>query len=202
MTDYCTLAQVVAAPDLPAEADEARIEQAITAASRAIDRYLDVAENYYAAGASPDDDETRYYDGSDLDELWLNDQLISITTISIDENGDEVFTALTTDDYWLWPANTSPTTRLDINPNGDYSKWPVGKRRIKIAGLFGIFASVPANVTEACIIQAVRLYKSGRQSFADSGARASQSGEITIRLAMHPMARQILDDMPAYNEVI
>ncbi len=202
MTDYCTLAQVLSAPDLPAEASEERIEQVIKAASRAIDRYLRAPDNYYAAGTSPADDETRYYDADGETELWLDDQLLSITSISIDEDGEETYTALTIADYWTWPTNTTPTTRIDINPNGDHSTWPSGKRRVKIVGLFGIYATVPDPINEACIIQAVRLYKSGRQSFADTGARGTQTGEVTIRLEMHPMAKQMLDDMPAYGEII
>jgi len=200
MADYCTLADVMAAPDLPAATDQGRITQAISAASRMVDRYLGVEDDYYAAGTSPGDDETRYYDADGTDELWLNDQLISITSISIDEDGDETWTALASADYWTWPSNSSPKIRIDINPNGDYTAWPAGKRRVKIVGLFGIFATVPATIKEATMIQAIRLYRAGQQAFEDGARR--DSGQAIYNLDLHPMTKRLLEDIPVYNEII
>jgi hypothetical protein len=82
---------------------------------------------------------TRYYDGKGFTQLWLDD-LISITTLKIDEDGDLTYeTTLTEEtDFWLWPDNETPKIRLDVNPeSSNLSAWPSGRKRIEIAGSFG-----------------------------------------------------------------
>lgn len=88
--------------------------------------------------------QTRYYDAEPCRELWLRgDDLISITTLKVDLDGDGVFeTTLTADtDYWLWPVNRlayKPYRRIDLNPNSStLTIWAIGPRRVQIVGTFG-----------------------------------------------------------------
>lgn len=81
---------------------------------------------------------TRYFEGHSS-PLWLPDDILSITTLKLDEDGDGTFEAtLTTSDYHLFPFNDYPKTRLEINPNGSYGGFASGiQKGIEIAGVFG-----------------------------------------------------------------
>lgn len=90
---------------------------------------------------------TRYYRGSPLGDrrrLWLPDDLISVTSLKVDEDGDETYemTLAVNTDYWLWPYNrlsNEPAYAIDLDPEGTqlYS-WPTSRPRpIQLVGLFG-----------------------------------------------------------------
>lgn len=76
---------------------------------------------------------------------WLDprDDIISVTSMLADNNGDGVFeiTLVQDTDYWLWPNNPEPNEPyrdVRLNPYGtQLSSWPRGERRVKITGLFG-----------------------------------------------------------------
>lgn len=77
-------------------------------------------------------------------ELRLSQDLASITTLTVDDDGDDTYelTLVESTDYFVvrereGDTNT-PIVRLDLNPNGTqiYS-WPTAKRAIKIVGLWG-----------------------------------------------------------------
>lgn len=104
-------------------------------ASRRID---DVCMRHFYSLAA----ETRYYNGDGRAELTFNDDLLSVTTLKVDEDGDGTFeTTLTANtDYWLWPYNplaNQPYKRVDLNPSGLLRAWPAGPRRAQIVGTFG-----------------------------------------------------------------
>ncbi len=82
--------------------------------------------------------EIRYYDGAGT-ILLLSDDLLSITTLETDEDGDATYeNSLATTDYFLYPLNDFPKTRIEINPNGDYSHFANGiQKGVKITGIFG-----------------------------------------------------------------
>jgi hypothetical protein len=76
-------------------------------------------------------------------ELRLSQGLASITTLTVDDDGDDTYelTLAETTDYFVvrereGDSNT-PIVRLDLNPNGtQLSAWPTAKRAIKIVGLW------------------------------------------------------------------
>ncbi|HXG36524.1 MAG TPA: hypothetical protein VNL15_06120 [Dehalococcoidia bacterium] len=103
--------------------------------SRAIDE--ETGRHFYSVIA------TRLYDGSGNDKLWLFDDLISVTTLKVDEDGDLVYekTLTANTDYWLYPDNplaNTPYYRIDINPeSSNISAFPSGRRRVQLVGKFG-----------------------------------------------------------------
>jgi len=82
--------------------------------------------------------EIRYYDGMGL-KLFLPDDLLAITTLKTDEDGDGTFeNTLATTDYFLYPLNDYPKIRIEINPDGDYGSFANGVQKgVEIAGSFG-----------------------------------------------------------------
>ena len=81
---------------------------------------------------------TRVFDGDGSAKLWLKDDLLTVTTLKTDDDGDGTYeNTLAVTDYWLWPDNKSPKRRIDINPEGDYASFPAGRRRVQIAGIWG-----------------------------------------------------------------
>ena len=84
---------------------------------------------------------TRYYSGSGARELWLGDDLLSITTIKISDTADQptafenTLTAAT--DYTLWPRNGAPYRKVILNPEGQYSAFPAGVDNVQLVGKFG-----------------------------------------------------------------
>jgi len=83
-------------------------------------------------------DGARYFDGAGS-KLWLPDDILSITTLKLDEDGSGTYsTTLASTDYILYPLNTYPKLRLEINRYGDYSAFASGiQNGIKITGVFG-----------------------------------------------------------------
>jgi len=78
----------------------------------------------------------KYLDGG---ARWLPEDILSITTLKLDEDGDGVYeSSLATTDYILYPLNTYPKTRIEINPQGNYSGFASGiPKGIEIIGVFG-----------------------------------------------------------------
>lgn len=90
-------------------------------------------------------DATRYYSGDGSRELWLGDDLITITSIKLADTADQPTTFENTlasgTDYTLWPRNAAadekPYRKVILNPEGQYAAWPVGVDNIEIVGRFG-----------------------------------------------------------------
>jgi hypothetical protein len=89
-------------------ADDSMIEQVIEAASRYIDS--ETGRTFYPRV------ETRYYDLPDGREIWLDDDLLTVTTLT---NGDG--TVLTTTYYYLYPKNRSPKWKIVMKESSTYS---------------------------------------------------------------------------------
>ena len=81
---------------------------------------------------------TRYYDG-DNNTLFLPDDILIITTLKTDDGGEGTFeNTFATTDYHLYPFNVFPKTRIEINPNGDFSHFALGAQKgVEIIGTFG-----------------------------------------------------------------
>jgi len=121
--------------------------RAIEAESRALDDFCN--RKFHTTTA------TRYYDGDSGSCLYFSDysDLLSVTTLKFDDDGDGVYeTTLDTGDYWLWPDNSPNKRRIDLNPEGDHSAFPVGRRRIQVVGKWGYSdLSDPAGTLGAAI---------------------------------------------------
>ena len=167
---YCTLAQIKARLDIADFQDDAILESVIQGVSRSIDAMT--GRRFYSTTA----DETRYYTAQFGDVLYVDD-LLSITTLKTDDDGDKTYeNTWTTDDYDLLPDNAAlegrPYTRIDLAAYGDYT-FPIGTRKgIQIVGKFGYCAtdSHPDVVREACLIQAARIWKRKDAPFGVTGS--------------------------------
>tara|TARA_R110000803_G_scaffold92781_4_gene160303 strand:- start:5702 stop:6316 length:615 start_codon:yes stop_codon:yes gene_type:complete len=174
---YATLADVKAAARVTDTFDDGLFEVAIESASRDIDAYCERV--FYNAGSL-----TRVYIPADIYRLETDD-LVSVTTIKSDTNGDGGFNQTwAATDYQLEPLNgiaggiVTPYTR--IRAVGDFL-WPVyeprdinaGQASVEITGVFG-FASIPMAIKQATILASLRAYKryespTGVLGFSDVG---------------------------------
>jgi hypothetical protein len=182
---YCSLAQIKAALRIPSgdSIDDALLEMAVESASRMIDSECD--RNFYAVT------DTRDFVPSD--SLTVDtDDLTAITSVKLDDSGDLTFLiTLQTSDYQSEPVNQRvsgnafPIYRLRMI--GDYLLPLWGKQAtVRIAGTYG-FTPVPTQVTQACVIQASRIYKRldsplGFAGFTDMGV--ARVGKVDPDVAM------------------
>lgn len=169
--------------------DKVNMELAIEAISRLIDMQCETT--FYART------ETRYFTSQCTDLLWLEDDLISVTSLKTDENYDGAYEVTwATSDYWLEPRNArakaneadkEPYRQIRINPNGNYS-FPTNEYAIEIMGTWGYTdgidgndepTQVPPFVKNACLLMANRVYRRKDAIFGVSGT--PQLGVMTIR---------------------
>jgi hypothetical protein len=81
---------------------------------------------------------TRYYPGAQK-KLFLPDDLLSITSLKLDFDGDGTFEeTMAATDYILHPMNGLPKLWLEINPLGSYRSFAKDvKKGVEITGVFG-----------------------------------------------------------------
>jgi len=137
--------------------DDLFLEPIIEATSRLIDNIT--GRRFYAS-----DDEVRYYTPLDAEMIFIDD-LLSVTTLKTDGDGDRTYeTTWTTGDYDLMPLNSTtdvaPYTWIEIAVLGDYT-FPVMRGSVELTGDFGYCASTdqPTPITEALYLGAHRIRK-------------------------------------------
>ena len=169
--------------------DIVNMEFAIEAISRLIDEKCDTT--FYART------ETRYFTPQNSDLLWLDTDLISITTLKSDEDGNGTYeTTWSTSDYWLEPRNArvktneedkKPYRQIRQNPNGSYA-FIKTDYSIEIAGSWGYTdgidgssepTQVPPFVKQAVLLMANRIYRRKDAIFGIAGTPAL--GVVTVR---------------------
>jgi len=156
---------------------EPMMEQIINATSRWIDQYT--GRRFYAAT------ETRYYTPDSYSVCEVDD-LLTVTTLKTDQNGDGTYgtTWTANTDYYLWPYNATlegkPYMEIQQSPNGNYNFDPHIRKSVQVAGSFGFCAtgSHPAAVKEACLLLSARWYTRKDAPFGVSGPNAQ--GEQVI----------------------
>ncbi len=81
---------------------------------------------------------TRYYDG-DRSKLFPGDDILSVTTLKVDADGNGVWEATyAVTDYHLMPFNSYPKTWLEIASGGSYQDFGGNiKKAVEIAGVIG-----------------------------------------------------------------
>jgi len=128
INSYATLSELKGVLGVSSTTDDTVMRKMLEASTKAIDTYTN--RFFYITI------ETKYYDGAKT--LWIDD-LLSVTTLKTDEDGDATYeNELETTDYILYPLNLYPKTRIEINPNGDYSSFASGVRKgVEIAGIWG-----------------------------------------------------------------
>lgn len=123
--------------DATDSAEDTRLEQIITEASRWIDG--ECQRRFYPVT------ETRVYTPGDASFLDVDD-LLSITTLKTDQDGDRSFetTWAAATDYYLWPDNAAaenkPYTRIVVDTVSGINRFPVRRQSVQIVGSFGYCA--------------------------------------------------------------
>lgn len=139
------------------------IELAIAAASRGVDKAA--RRRFYA---DEDADQVRYYSPT-RPGLLIIDDLVTLTSLSIDPNGAQVFDQPWTQNlhFMLEPLNAPadgwPWTALRTPRNGAYSFPCYYERSVKITGKFG-WPAVPDPIKDAATLVATRLLKRAREA--------------------------------------
>ena len=165
-------------------ADDSILEAVVMGVSRLIENYC--GRKFYADTA----DATRYYTAEFADLLFLDDDLISVTTLKTDTDGDRTYetTWTASTHYELEPANASvdgqPYTRIATAPNSAYL-FPVGMARgVQVVGKFGYATTVPTAVKEACLLQCERIYKRKDAPFGVLGS--AEMGQMMVLPKLDP----------------
>lgn len=184
---YCTLEELKGRLGNRVDAtDDTKFEQIIEAASRQIDG---LCNRIFSSAAA----ETRIFTAECWDFLAVDD-LVSITSLTTDEQGNRTYTETwTADDYDLEPYNNAarnwPYTHLRLNPNTT-NAFPTIRRGVKITGTWG-WPAVPDAVTEACLLIAVRLVQTAKAPFGVAGT--APDGQVQYSPRVDPIVRQLLD---------
>jgi len=188
---YATLQQIKTAVRITDAVDDSLLEMAVEAASRMIDAECD--RNFYSSG-------TAIRDFIPNDSYVVDtDDLTTIVSVKIDDAGEGTFPiTLQTTDYQAEPVNQRvsgnpfPVTRLRMI--GDYLL-PIwyGQATVRIEGVYG-FTPRPIQVTQACIIQASRIFKRldsplGVAGFGDMGAMRVGKTDPDVSMLIRPFKK-------------
>lgn len=159
------------------------ITTACSAASRGIDRACN--RRFWV---DADANQIRYYTPNPQRAVLFTDDIVTVTTLAIDQSGGTSFaTTLTANtDYVLEPLNAAvetpvqPYTSIRLHPSGGKS-WPAYPRSVKITGKFG-WPAVPDEIVRATTILATKLFKRQESPFGIVTAGVDQA--TAMRIAM------------------
>lgn len=178
--DYTTSTDAFA--DMPdsgyASTDYPIMATMITAASRLIDGEFGRWPGFFNPSTS---DEVRYYDGSG-EEAQVIDEYATITSVAVSEQGETCstgYTAWGSTDYYVWPYNLTPIKKLIIDSNGSKMGWYSYNKAVKVTGVPGYATTTPAVISQACKVQAIRLFMRAKQGYQDTSA--GEQGGTTLK---------------------
>lgn len=177
---YATLSQIKTYLSTSSTNDDARLENAIESASRAIDAVC--RRTFFATSA------VKYFEAREAMYARLPDDLLSVTTFAYD-SGDRNYVNFAVSDYELEPL-PGPYSEVHIAPGSDKS-FPLGRRGLRIDGSWGYCAtgSYPDAINGACLILAVRYFKRRDAAFGVLGTPELGFQRITSR---DPEVKQLL----------
>ncbi|CAB4184403.1 hypothetical protein UFOVP1573_45 [uncultured Caudovirales phage] len=170
--------------------DDSALQSVLDATDALIDNYCDRRQGFGTAT------ETRYYTASDWSYV-LTDDIVSITTLQTDDNGDNTYetTWAAGTDYVLAPSNNAldgwPYTEIDTSVTAPRA-FPSGVYRgVKVLGVFG-WPSVPSAVVQSAVIQASAVWSSRTSPFGVIGSQ-ELGGILRQTRALHPEAQVLLE---------
>lgn len=128
---------------------------------------------------------TRYYSGDGCRELWLGEDLISVTTLKVSATADQPttfdYTLASGTDYTLWPRNAAaqgkPYRKIILNPDGQLSTFPKGVDNVQLVGAFGYSEEWEAAVADGVAVTGT-LSSAGDLSLALLAAGAVFAGDM------------------------
>lgn len=168
---YATLAEFKLWADISSTNtdDDSVIEDIIEAASRYID--AETARTFYART------ETRYYSIPGGRQLDVDDDLLTITTLT---NGDATTIAAT--EYNFIPKNVTPYRAIRLKDSStDYWTFDSDGNSeyvISILGTWGYAATAPHDIRQACMMIATSMYKRRFGESTSSVATVTAAGVV------------------------
>lgn len=151
---YCTLAEVKSALRITDSTDDTLLEKSIEGASRRIDGYT--GRFFYQ------DTATIQLYARDIYGLQLQNDLVSVTTLKTDDDGDGTFETTWTanTDYQLQPLNatlqTRPYNRVIAVGGKTFPIMVLPELPgVEINGVWG-WSVIPDDVREACVLLSMR----------------------------------------------
>lgn len=187
---YATLAELKSSIGISDSVDDTALQSVLDATDALIDLYCDRKQGFGTAS------ETRYYTAQAY-EYVLTDDLVSITTLTTDDNGDGTYPTTWTanTDYNLAPGNAAldgwPYTQIDVSVTYPKNFPKNVYRGVKVIGVFG-WPTVPAAVKQAALIQAGAVWSSRTSPFGVIGSQ-DLGGIIRQTRALHPEAQVLLE---------
>ena len=163
---YATVADLSGRLDIIDTDDDLMLASILDAVSRWIDHYCGRHFWYETA--------TRYYTAGDSALFLCPDDIISITMMYTDDDGDRGYSITwAATDFELEPYNAAlknrPYTAIRTAPVGRYA-FPAMRKGIKITGVFGFWTAVPDEVEEACLLLSERIYQRKNAIFGVMGS--------------------------------
>lgn len=207
---YATVADMRAQIDRDSAADDAVLADILTAASvnidRAVNHYMPGFEYYQAPAAAS----ARLYAGRG--KRWQRiDPCIAVSTVAVkDSYTDMTYTAWAATDWIAFSGSFErpnfadlPYTALMADPNGDYSYFTRGFQgpTVQVTSRWGYSATPPADIAEACVMQATRWYKRLQGAMSDALA-SGELGMLLYQKSLDPDIRRILVDGRHINAVL
>lgn len=186
---YTSLIDLKTYLGMSGSADDARLELAIEAASRAID--AECSRQFFTTSA------TRYFETDDPLRCDLDDDLQTVTSIAYDSTGRRDYIVLAGTDYELDPE-AAPYRTIYIAP-GSTAAFPIEQRRgVRVIGAWGYCAagSQPQAITRACLILATRYFKRKDAPFGVVGTPELGFMRVTSR---DPEVRALLNPYRRYE---
>jgi hypothetical protein len=187
---YTTLAIAKERAEIRDSIDDPSLKLIISAVSRQIEDYC--RRRFYAAT------QTRYYSPRHRDHLILDADLLTVTSLKSDEDGNRTYeiTWSASLDYYLGPANNAtdglPYWEVCRDfTNGSYWFPTQYQRSVQIIGSWGYSATTPAVVQEACLAQIDLMMRAPDVALGEEGA-----GPMLTQLrgvGLHPFTRRLLD---------
>lgn len=220
MVDYTDIATVKGAVGKTLTTKDADIARAITAISRAIDRYKNRADGGFVADAVAT---ARLFPGSGGSVLRI-DEAAAITGVGVKTASTGTTYDAWTVDQWIPFSgdplnpdfNRTPYTgimaaagtglRFTSGWGSDERSWPSGRRgglssggrsgaappTVQVTAKWGYALTVPPQIQEACITEVARLVKQAESNYAD-GVLNETLGKLILVADLHPSTKLFLD---------
>ena len=187
---YASLAEFKSAVGITDSADDTALQSVLDATDALIDNYTDRAAGFGTAS------QTRYYTAEDFSYVLVDD-LVSVSSLTTDDNGDGTYETTWTlnTDYVFAPANNAldgwPYTSIETSVTWP-KNFPKGVYRgVKVIGVFG-WPAVPSAVKQAAIIQAGAVWSSRTSPFGVIGSQ-DLGGILRQTRALHPESQVLLE---------
>ncbi len=218
MTDYTDLATVKGAVGKTLTGHDSDIGRAITAISRAIDRFCNRPDGFVA----PDTATARLFAGTGAAVLRI-DEAAAISSVAVKAaTTDTTYTAWTADQWIPFSGdpnapdfNHTPYTGLMAAPTSglrftsgrldDERSWPSGRRgglsslsrraaappMVQVTARWGYALTAPPQIEEACITEVARLVKQAESNYAETLV-SEALGKLIMTAKLHPSTELFL----------